>query len=191
MGYLVPHDGDTGVHLYNDDNEAVLTVYPVGDGLQHVLTSSTVETLAAGKTMLGALEAADKWFGDHLDCANASNASIEAEPIRQKIRAALAEARGEAAPTPSLQNGSGPMVFTVFLYHECSRQTAAHHIEADDGQEALLKAAKEYGGELVVAIAGKCQEAMSATEEGVVGMLTFPGDGLVDSQSYIETMEEG
>lgn len=82
------------------------------------------------------------------------------------------------------------MIYTVILWHEDSRQTAAHHIEAENGQDALYKAAKEYGGELVVAIAGECKEATHVTEEGVPGELMFPGEGLVEAQEYIEMIEE-
>ena len=82
------------------------------------------------------------------------------------------------------------MIYTVLTYHEDSRQIAAHHVEATDGQDALYKVAKEHGGELVVAIAGEVHEAFAAKEETEVGTLTFPGDGLVDAHEYIELMDE-
>lgn len=75
------------------------------------------------------------------------------------------------------------MIYTVLTYHEDSRQIAAHHVDALDGQEAMYKTAMEHGGELVVAIEGK-------KEEGPEGGLTFPGDGLVGAQSYIDTVDE-
>lgn len=82
------------------------------------------------------------------------------------------------------------MIYTVLTYHEDSRQIAAHHVEANDGNDALYKAAKEHGGELIVAVAGECHEAFAEDDETKVGTMTYPGDGLVDSQSYIETMDE-
>ena len=82
------------------------------------------------------------------------------------------------------------MIYTVLIYHEDFRQIAAHHVEANDGNDALYKAAKEHGGELIVAVAGECHEEFSEDDETKVGTLTYPGDGLVDSQSYIETMDE-
>lgn len=82
------------------------------------------------------------------------------------------------------------MIYTVLIYHEDSRQIAAHHVEANDGNDALYKAAKEHGGELIVAVAGECHEAFAEDDETKVGTMTYPGDGLVDSQSYIETMDE-
>lgn len=82
------------------------------------------------------------------------------------------------------------MIYTVLIYHEDSRQIAAHHVEANDGNGALYKAAKEHGGELIVAVAGECHEAFAEDDETKVGTMTYPGDGLVDSQSYIETMDE-
>lgn len=82
------------------------------------------------------------------------------------------------------------MIYTVITWHEDSRQIAAHHIDAENGQDALYKAAKEHGGELVVAIAGECKAATNASEEGVPGELMFPGEGLVEAQEYIELIEE-
>lgn len=83
------------------------------------------------------------------------------------------------------------MIYTVLIYHEDSRQIAAHHIDATDGQEALYKVAKEHGGELIVAIAGECHEAFAAEDENAVGTMTYAGDGMVCAASYIETIEEG
>ena len=82
------------------------------------------------------------------------------------------------------------MIYTVITWNEDTRKTAAHHIEAIGGQDALYKAAKEHGGELVVAIAGECREATHVSEEGVPGELMFPGEGLVEAQEYIELIEE-
>lgn len=82
------------------------------------------------------------------------------------------------------------MIYTVLIYHEDFRRISAHHVEANDGNDALYKAAKEHGGELIVAVAGECHEAFAEDDETKVGTMTYPGDGLVDSQSYIETMDE-
>lgn len=82
------------------------------------------------------------------------------------------------------------MIYTVLIYHEDSRQIAAHHVEAEDGKDALYKVAKEHGGELIVAVAGECHEAFAEEDETKVGTMTYPGDGLVDAQSYIETIDE-
>lgn len=82
------------------------------------------------------------------------------------------------------------MIYTVLIHHEDSREIAAHHIDADDGQDALYKVAKEHGGELIVAISGEVHEAFAAKEETDVGTLTFAGSGLVDAQEYIELMDE-
>lgn len=81
------------------------------------------------------------------------------------------------------------MIYTVLIHHEDSRQIAAHHVEAEDGQQALYKVAKEHGGELIVAIAGEVHEAFAAKEETEVGTLTFAGEGLVEAQEYIEMIE--
>ena len=82
------------------------------------------------------------------------------------------------------------MIYTVLTYHEDSLQTSAHHVEAKDGQDALYKVAKEHGGELIVAVAGECHEAFAEEEETKIGTMTYPGDGLVESQSYIEIIDE-
>lgn len=82
------------------------------------------------------------------------------------------------------------MIYTVLIHHEDSREIAAHHVDADDGQDALYKVAKEHGGELIVAIAGECKEATHASEEGKPGEIVFAGSGLVDAQEYIELIEE-
>ena len=82
------------------------------------------------------------------------------------------------------------MVYTVLIHHEDSREIAAHHVEATDGQDALYKVAKEHGGELIVAIAGECHEAFSEADESKIGTMTYAGTGLVDAQEYIELMDE-
>lgn len=82
------------------------------------------------------------------------------------------------------------MIYTVLIHHEDSRQIAAHHVEATDGQDALYKVAKEHGGELIVAIAGEVHEAFAAKEKTEIGTLTFAGEGLVGAQEYIELIEE-
>ena len=82
------------------------------------------------------------------------------------------------------------MIYTVLIYHEDSRQITAHHVEAENGSDALYKAAKDHGGELIVAVAGECHEAFSEEDETKVGTMTYPVDGLVDTQSYIETIDE-
>ena len=82
------------------------------------------------------------------------------------------------------------MIYTVLIHHEDSREIAAHHVEATDGQDALYKVAKEHGGELIVAIAGKCHESFSEADESKIGTMTYAGTGLVDAQEYIELMDE-
>ena len=82
------------------------------------------------------------------------------------------------------------MIYTVLIHHKDSGEIAAHHVDADNGQDALYKVAKEHGGELIVAIAGECKEATHASEEGEPGEIVFAGSGLVDAQEYIELIEE-
>ena len=82
------------------------------------------------------------------------------------------------------------MIYTVLIHHEDSREIAAHHVEATDGQDALYKVAKEHGGELIVAVAGECREAFAEDDETKVGTMTYPGDGLVNAESYIETIDK-
>ena len=82
------------------------------------------------------------------------------------------------------------MIYTVLIHHKDSREIAAHHVEATDGQDALYKVAKEHGGELIVAIAGECHEAFSEADESKIGTMTYAGSGLVDAQEYIELMDE-
>ena len=82
------------------------------------------------------------------------------------------------------------MIYTVLVYHEHSRQVAAHHVEAEDGMDALRKIAKVVDGELVVAIAGEHREAHHQSEEHKDGTLTFAGDGLVECDDYLKLFEE-
>lgn len=82
------------------------------------------------------------------------------------------------------------MIYTVLIHHEDSREIAVHHVDADNGQDALYKVAKEHGGELIVAIGGECCEATHISEEDYKGKLVFAGSGLVDAQEYIELIDE-
>lgn len=82
------------------------------------------------------------------------------------------------------------MIYTVLILHEENRQVAAHHINADTGEDALLEAAKTHGGTLIVAVHGECREVEHVSEEGEPGHLTFPGDCLVEAESYIELCQE-
>lgn len=81
------------------------------------------------------------------------------------------------------------MIHTVILLND-DRTISAHHVEAEDGTEALRKIAKAFNGELVIAIAGAHGEPNHESDEHKVGTLTFPGDGLVECDEYLKAFEE-
>lgn len=46
MTMLIAHDGDVGIDLHDEQGNVVATIHREGDGLQTVLTSCDLETLA-------------------------------------------------------------------------------------------------------------------------------------------------
>ncbi len=83
--------------------------------------------------------------------------------------------------------------FTVIGYDEADGKTFADHVQAPSGEEALKAVAmeeKRQGHVLVICIAGKCEEAEHAEEETEKGNLHWPGDGVVDVETYLEMWGE-
>ncbi len=83
--------------------------------------------------------------------------------------------------------------FTVIGYDEADGKTFADHVQAGSGEEALKLVAqdeKRQGHVLVICIAGRCGEAEHADEEAEKGTLHWPGDGVVDVETYLEMWGE-
>lgn len=94
------------------------------------------------------------------------------------------------------------VTFTVLGYYEGNGQIFCDHVEAEDGVSALkaaAEAADEATGQreslvLLAAICGKLKDRDTdiehEEEEREPGVITFPGDSVVDCETYLTNFEE-